>query len=136
MHPGRWGGIIQIVRAKPLEDAIMELRLSNTARHSFPTGFARVVAILACLFASGLLPLTPPRAQAIVPVESQAPGDEGGQEVELIKSGAVRAIPGQPSHHAAPSVLAFAPSRLAVAVPLDHQSRPPGRPARSHILRC
>ena len=113
----------------------MQSCLSNSARR-FATGYARVVAVLACLFASGLLPLTTLRSQAIVPVESQAPGDESGQEVESIKSGAVRATPGQPSHPAAPPALTFDPSRPPIAVPLDHQSRPPGRPARPHVLRC
>lgn len=114
----------------------MEPRLSNNTRRSFPTGFTRVATVLACLFVSCFLPLTTPRAQAIVPVESQVPGDEAGQEVESIKSGTARATPGQPSRSAAPPVLTFDPSRLPVAVPLDRQSQPLGRSARSHILRC
>jgi hypothetical protein len=110
---------------------VMELRLSNTARSS-PTGFVRLAVVLARLLASGFLPLSVTGAQAALPVESQAPCDDGGQESESVKSGAVRTV--TPTHsHSAP---AFHRERPRATDSRAVRSCPSGRPSRLFVLRC
>ena len=113
----------------------MEPRLSN-ARHSLPTGYARLAVVLACLLASGLLPLSATGAQAPLPAESQTPWEDGGQEPEVIKFGTRTVTPAQSQHPGVPPAPRTHPHYPTATRTLGCQTHPTGRLVRPLVLRC